>query len=169
MAYRESRNLLGKSPRQGAYRGGPRPVCTVLPRNGGCSRTESAVASPGRNLTTVAHVRQLGLSGKGFLDRLLTRIRVDQRGICLRSARRAQWASWFHQQLEKAEAMLPLLGIGCDPALVKGDRDLFLNWIGQGVAAGVLKLPAENEPIAWPKLSLRDVLAGSDAAASTNL
>ncbi len=71
---------------------------------------------------------------------------------------RPEWASWFHQQLENAGAIESLIGIGCDPVLVKGDRDTFLSWLGRGVSAKDLEFPLANGPIVWPKLSLRDIL-----------
>lgn len=69
-----------------------------------------------------------------------------------------EWANWFHAQLEKARALVPLIGIGCDPVQVKGKRDDFLAWLGQGVAAKELTFPAQNGPISWPKLELRKLL-----------
>lgn len=71
---------------------------------------------------------------------------------------RPEWASWFHQRLVEEHSIVPLFGIGCDPVLVKGDRDQFLSWLGQGVTTGVLQFPTENGPIVWPSLALKDVL-----------
>lgn len=71
---------------------------------------------------------------------------------------RPEWGQWFHQKLQDTGAFTPLLGIGCDPVLVNGDRDTFLGWLGHGVAAKELAFPAENGPILWPKITLRNVL-----------
>jgi hypothetical protein len=36
-----------------------------------------------------------------------------------------EWADWFCRQLEVHKAIVPLLGIGCDPALVKGTKSSY--------------------------------------------
>jgi hypothetical protein len=71
---------------------------------------------------------------------------------------RPEWSAWFHQRLVQHEALAPLLGIGCDPVLIEGDRDQFLSWLGDGVAAGEISFPAENGPIVWPNFTLRELL-----------
>ena len=71
---------------------------------------------------------------------------------------RPEWATWFYHHLETANALVPLIGIGCDPVLVRGQRDQFLDWLGQGVAAKELVFPSENGSIAWPRITLRDLL-----------
>ena len=72
---------------------------------------------------------------------------------------RPEWAEWFYLRLVGEKCVVPLFGIGCNPVLIRGDRDLFLNWLGQGVASGVLTFPRENGPVLWPRLTLRDGLA----------
>jgi hypothetical protein len=72
---------------------------------------------------------------------------------------RPEWAEWFYLQLVSQRCVIPLRGIGCDPVLIRGDRDQFLHWLGQGVSAGALKFPTENGPVVWPRLALRSVLA----------
>jgi hypothetical protein len=81
---------------------------------------------------------------------------------------RPEWAEWFHLQLVSQRSITPLLGIGCDPVRIRGERDQFLTWLGQGVAAGALQFPVENGPIVWPKLGLRDVLAYPDEPVSAS-
>lgn len=72
-----------------------------------------------------------------------------------------EWASWFHEQLEWRNAITPLLGVGCSPALIKGSREEFLSWLGAGVRAGTLILPKENRAIHWPNFGLEQVLAST--------
>src|SRR5438270_5327038 len=43
------------------------------------------------------------------------------------------WAEWFYGQLEKHKAIVPLLGIGCHPVVLKGEKKQFLRWLGHGV------------------------------------
>ena len=71
---------------------------------------------------------------------------------------RPEWAHWFHQRLQEDKAIVQLLGIGCDPVLIQGDRDKFLGWLGEGVTAGTLDFPSQNGPILWPPLKLAEIL-----------
>src|ERR1700688_4356429 len=42
------------------------------------------------------------------------------------------WAEWFLRQLEKRKAVVPMLGLGCNPVLIKGNKEQFLSWLGDG-------------------------------------
>ena len=59
------------------------------------------------------------------------------------------WAPWFVRELERRRAIQPLLGLGCSPVVVKGNKETFLSWIGKGLKAGSIRIPAENGPISW--------------------
>lgn len=74
-----------------------------------------------------------------------------------------EWAEWFHQQLQWRNAITPLIGIGCSPILVKGTREEFLSWLGDGVSSGALALPEENRAIQWPGFTLEDLLLSPDS------
>jgi hypothetical protein len=78
------------------------------------------------------------------------------------------WAAWFHQKLVEEGSISQLLGVGCDPILISGTRELYLSWLGQGVASGVLKFPDRNGPVVWPNIALLDLLvpAREEEAAS---
>ena len=79
-----------------------------------------------------------------------------------------EWAEWFHLQLRSQRAIVPLIGIGCDPALVRGSQEQFLSWLGNGVQAGELKFPATNGPVSWPKLALEAYLRPSEPTSSSS-
>jgi hypothetical protein len=66
-----------------------------------------------------------------------------------------EWADWFHAQLERHKAVIPALGIGCSPVLIKGNKEQFLSWLSDGLWSGSIQLPAETGPIRWPSLDLR--------------
>jgi hypothetical protein len=68
-----------------------------------------------------------------------------------------EWATWFYGQLEKHQAITPVLGIGCEPVLIKGDKQQFLSWLGRGVHSGELAVPAESGPVLWPRSSLGQI------------
>jgi hypothetical protein len=42
-----------------------------------------------------------------------------------------------------------LLGLGCSPVLVKGNRQTFLKWIGRALRECLIRIPAENGSISW--------------------
>jgi hypothetical protein len=60
-----------------------------------------------------------------------------------------EWAPWFMRELERRNAIQPLLGLGCSPALVKGNKDRFLGWIGKALKAGSIRIPEDNGAISW--------------------
>src|SRR5215467_542350 len=45
------------------------------------------------------------------------------------------WGDWFVEQLENHQAIVPLLGLGCNPVLIKGNKQQFLSWLARGVQA----------------------------------
>jgi hypothetical protein len=68
-----------------------------------------------------------------------------------------EWADWFYRQLEKHKAIIPLLGIGCNPVMAKGDKKQFLKWLGDGVQRGVLPFPGKSGRIEWPRVGLTEL------------
>jgi hypothetical protein len=64
------------------------------------------------------------------------------------------WDEWFMDRLECERAIKPLLGIGCNPVLVKGSKQQFLTWIGRGLASGEIEFPEKNGPIQRPNIAL---------------
>jgi hypothetical protein len=68
-----------------------------------------------------------------------------------------EWADWFAGELNTHKAIVRVLGIGCDPVLVKGQKDQFLSWLSWAVESGAISLPAETGSIRWPSLSLQDI------------
>jgi hypothetical protein len=68
-----------------------------------------------------------------------------------------QWADWFHEKLAMHQTLVPLLGIGCDPVLVKGRKGQFLAWLQEGIESGDLLFPAKCGPVEWPRLALKSI------------
>ena len=75
-----------------------------------------------------------------------------------------EWAEWFLKQLEKHKALVPALGIGCAPMLVKGNKEQFLSWLSDGLWRGNIRFPAERGPIRWPNLDLRKTFLPNESA-----
>jgi hypothetical protein len=74
------------------------------------------------------------------------------------------WDEWFVDQLEHHQAIVPLLGLGCSPVLVKGSKPQFLSWLARGVKSGQLSFPEEIGPTQWPALSLNQTFLTQSTA-----
>jgi len=68
-----------------------------------------------------------------------------------------EWAGWFHEELKTHHAVIDALGIGCDPVIVKGTKEEFLDWLSWGVESEAIRFPKEPGPIRWPALSLGQI------------
>jgi hypothetical protein len=65
-----------------------------------------------------------------------------------------EWADWFAEELKTQHAIAPAVGIGCHPAIVKGNKEQFLDWLSWAVESNAIDFPAENASIVWPGLTL---------------
>jgi hypothetical protein len=137
---------------------GRAPFAASLGPEAQCFR--GSVALPGRR-RPVRHLVALSA------EMLKTRPGADREGnrtilcnddptfVLYRVARRfglpvvPEWAPWFMRELERRNAIQPLLGLGCSPALVKGNKDRFLGWIGKALKAGSIRMPKENGALSW--------------------
>lgn len=68
-----------------------------------------------------------------------------------------EWADWFTGELKAHRALVNALGIGCDPVIVKGTKEEFLDWLSWGVESGAIHFPSDSGPIHWPKRSLEEI------------
>jgi hypothetical protein len=60
-----------------------------------------------------------------------------------------EWAPWFMRELSQRKAIRPLLGLGCSPVVVSGNKPTFLKWIGKALKEGSIHIPEENGSITW--------------------
>lgn len=60
-----------------------------------------------------------------------------------------EWAPWFMRELERRKAIEPLLGLGCSPVLVKGNKQTFLKWIGRALRDRLIRIPEESGSVSW--------------------
>lgn len=88
-------------------------------------------------------------SGKGFVWASIAHIHGIP-GI-------PEWADWFADELRTHRAVMPALGIGCDPVIVKGDKEKFLDWLSWGIESEAIRFPAETGSIHWPSVTLQDI------------
>jgi hypothetical protein len=71
------------------------------------------------------------------------------------------WADWFADELNTHRAITHALGIGCNPVIVKAEKQQFLDWLSWGVESGAVRLPAETGSVRWPSLKLEDLFPAS--------
>ena len=69
-----------------------------------------------------------------------------------------EWADWFADELDTHHALIHALGIGCDPVIVKGEKEQFLDWLSWGVESGTISFPTQTGSIRWPGVNLEDIL-----------
>jgi len=67
------------------------------------------------------------------------------------------WADWFAGELQMHRAIIPALGIGCEPVIVKGQKEQFLDWLSWGVESEAIRIPASTGSIRWPGFDLADL------------
>jgi hypothetical protein len=67
------------------------------------------------------------------------------------------WADWFADELNAHRAITRALGIGCDPVIVKGEKEQFLDWLSWGVESGAIRFPADPGSVRWPSVNLQDI------------
>jgi len=53
--------------------------------------------------------------------------------------------------------VLPALGIGCEPVMIKGQKEQFLDWLSWGVESEAIRIPVSTGSIRWPGLSLKNL------------
>jgi hypothetical protein len=68
-----------------------------------------------------------------------------------------EWADWFADELNAHHAIGRALGVGCDPVVVKGEKEQFLDWLSWGIESDAISLPAQTGPIRWPNVGLKDI------------
>ncbi len=58
-------------------------------------------------------------------------------------------ASGDKEELTRQQAIRPLVGVGCSPALVLGTKKTFLKWIGSALEREQIWFPNNNGPVSW--------------------
>jgi hypothetical protein len=68
-----------------------------------------------------------------------------------------EWADWFAGELDSHKAVVRAIGIGCNPVLVKGEKEQFLDWLSWGVESEAIRIPASTGSIRWRRFNLADL------------
>jgi hypothetical protein len=58
-------------------------------------------------------------------------------------------APWFIRELNQQKAIRPLLGLGCSPVAVSGNKPTFLKLIGKALREGPIEIQKDNGSITW--------------------
>ena len=79
------------------------------------------------------------------------------------------WAPWFMRELNQRKAIFPLLGLGCSPVVVIGNKQPFLKWIGKAMREGLIRIPEESGAICWTlpnsgAYRLREAVTGTNSS-----
>ena len=140
------------------------PIRVCLERNAQCFK--GSIQVPGRkkplrhliamseefasgNMSSNAGRTLLAGSDKGFVWASIAQI-YGIPGV-------PEWADWFAEELKTHHAMSQILGIGCDPVMVKGTKEQFLDWLSWGVESEAIRFPAAAGSIRWPSVALEDM------------
>src|SRR5437762_1756826 len=75
----------------------------------------------------------------------------------LRRCAAISMADWFKGELKTHHCVMPALGIGCDPLIVKAEKEQFLDWLSWGVESDAIRFPVETGSVRWPLLSRKDI------------
>src|SRR5579859_20075 len=73
-----------------------------------------------------------------------------------------EWAGWFGDEVKTHRVLTHALGIGCDPVIIKGTKEQFLDWLGWGVESGAIRFPVGAGSIRWPSLSVQELFLPMD-------
>jgi hypothetical protein len=68
-----------------------------------------------------------------------------------------EWADWFAEELNSHRAIIDPLVIGCNPAIVKGEKEQFLDWRSWGVETDAITFPKEAGSVHSPSFGLKDI------------
>ncbi|MGB6877625.1 MAG: hypothetical protein WBD87_16495 [Candidatus Acidiferrales bacterium] len=60
-----------------------------------------------------------------------------------------EWTPWFMRELHQRKAIIPLVGLACSPVLIKGNKQMFLKWIGRALREHLIRIPEQNGSISW--------------------
>lgn len=69
-----------------------------------------------------------------------------------------RWAEYILHELEMAKKLRPLIGIGCQPAIVQATRADLMQRTSDALKDRMLPFPQKNGPVLWPRFTLDQVL-----------
>ncbi len=140
------------------------PIRVCLARNAQCFKGSVQLAGRKRPLRHLIGMSEEFASGNVLSKSGSTLLAGSEKGFVWASIAHIygipgipEWADWFAGELNTHHALIHALGIGCDPVIVKGEKDQFLDWLSWGVESGAIRFPEATGSIRWPGLALNDV------------
>jgi hypothetical protein len=79
-----------------------------------------------------------------------------------------EWADWFREELKNHHALSRVLGIGCDPVMVQGTKEQFLDWLSWGVESEAIAFPETAGSIRWPSMSVQHLFQPAEDSFARN-
>lgn len=141
------------------------PVRVCLERNAQCLKGSIQLAGRKKPLRHLIGVSEEFTSGNMSSNSARTLLAGSEKQFVWASIAHVygipgipEWADWFAEELDGHHALVHALGIGCDPVIVKGEKDQFLDWLSWGVESGAIRFPDETGSIRWPNLKLAEIL-----------
>ena len=71
------------------------------------------------------------------------------------------WASCFAEELKTHRAIVPAVGIGCSPCVIRANKEKLLDWLSWGIESEAIRFPQETGPVHWPAFCLKDIFLPS--------
>jgi len=143
---------------------GVQPIRVCLERNAQCFKGSVQLAGRKKPLRHLSALSEVFASSNGPVNSGRTLLANSETRFIWASLAHVhglpgmpEWAAWFAAELQTHRAITPVLGIGCAPVLVKGEKEQFLSWLSWGIESGGVSLPAETGSIHWPRLNLEDL------------
>jgi hypothetical protein len=143
---------------------GVQPVRVCLERNAHCFKGSIQLAGRKKPLRHLVGVSEELASGSMSANSARTLLASSDQHFVWTSVAHIygipgipEWADWFANELNTHRAIAPVIGIGCDPVMVKGKKEQFLDWLSWGVESDAISLPAQTGSIRWPNVSLKDI------------
>jgi hypothetical protein len=148
---------------------GVQPVRVCLERNAQCFKGSIQLAGRKKPLRHLIGMSEEFASGNMSSNSGKTFLAGSEKGFVWASIAHIygipgipEWADWFAGELNTHHGLVHALGIGCDPVIVKGEKDQFLDWLSWGVESGAVKFPAETSSVRWPTVTLQDLFLVPD-------
>lgn len=69
-----------------------------------------------------------------------------------------RWGDYILDGLRADKKIIPIMGIGCSPAVIQATREELLERLGNGRATGNIPFPDRNGPVAWPAFQMSHLI-----------
>ena len=148
---------------------GVQPLAICLERNAQCFKGSIQLSCRKKPLRHLLAMSEEFASGSGFANSGRTLLAGSEARFVWASMAAAYglpglpgWAEWFEKELRIHHAIMPALGIGCKPVIVRGEKQRFLNWLSWGIESNAIQFPQKSGPVRWPNRTLKQIFCRGD-------